>query len=65
MRDMSTKMKRKKVDKFLDETDRLNKEPMKEEFNYYVKGCGHSSHIHLSRRWLDKFVNVKVEEIKE
>jgi hypothetical protein len=58
-------LKQETPSRFLNERDRLSTEPMKDEFTYYVKPCGHSSHIHLSRRWLDKFVNVKVEEIKE
>jgi hypothetical protein len=41
------------------------KEPLTEEFRYLVKNCGDSSHIPLSRKWLGKFVNVKVEEVRE
>ena len=35
----------------------------KEEFNRYVRKCGSSGHIGVSKHWVNKFVKVTMEEI--
>ena len=45
--------------------DYMDKTPEKEEFTYHVKKCGGSSHIGLGKRWLDRYVRVRVETIDE
>jgi hypothetical protein len=47
------------------EKHNTGREPLVEEFRYLVKNCGDSSHIPLSKKWLGRFVHVKVEEVKE
>jgi hypothetical protein len=59
------KKEKKKLAKNNKTPDYMDKTPEKEEFNYYVKKCGGSSHIMLGKRWLGRFVNVTVEEVKE
>jgi hypothetical protein len=37
----------------------------KEEFERYVRKCGNGAHIGLSKHWVDKFVKVSIEEVKD
>jgi hypothetical protein len=37
----------------------------KEEFQRYVRKCGNGAHIGLSKHWVDKFVQVTIEEVKD
>ena len=41
------------------------KDPFFEEFEYHVKKCGNASHIPLGKKWINRFVKVRVEEVKE
>lgn len=50
---------------YINKPDYTTKTPEKEEFTYYVKKCGNSSHIQIGKRWLGRFVKVNVEEVKE
>ena len=37
----------------------------KEEFTRYVRPCGSSGHIGVSKHWVNKYVKVIMEEVKE
>ena len=43
----------------------VSEAPESEEFLYLIRKCGGSSHIQLGKRWLGRFVKVKIEEVKE
>ena len=37
----------------------------KEEFERYVKPCGSSGHVGVSKAWVGKYVHVTMEEVKD
>ena len=37
----------------------------KEEFTRYVRKCGSSGHIGVSKHWVNKYVKVTMEEVPE
>ena len=37
----------------------------KEQFTRYVRKCGSSAHIGVSRHWVNKYVRVTMEEVPE
>ena len=36
----------------------------REEFERYVRPCGGSGHIGVSKAWVNKYVRVTIEEVK-
>lgn len=37
----------------------------KEEFDRYIRPCGSSGHIGVSKAWVGKYAHVTIEEVKE